>query len=672
MRNVTDILQEKKYYLAGEYDVAVVGAGHAGIEAALAVAKQGFQVILFTLSLDAVANLPCNPNIGGSAKGQIVREIAALGGKMPEIADECGIQFRMLNRSKGPAVHAPRAQIDRRLYQIRMKQVLEQQEGLVLRQAEIIELLGKRTDDGIVLEGVLSKTCGVYLAKKVILTTGTYLDSRIIIGETSYEGGPDNQFAAKGLADSLRDFGLPLQRFKTGTPVRVNRKSLDFSKLEVQDGDEEPWTFSFHYDELPQAAHESQESHALQVPQESQELHASQAQQAPHVSRDNQLPCYVTWTGTAAHEIVRKNLDRSPLYSGEIEGVGPRYCPSFEDKVVKFPDRTRHQLFIEPTGRDTEEMYVQGLSSSMPEEIQVAFLRTIPGLENATVQRIGYAIEYECLDPRCLQADLMAKAVNGLYCAGQINGTSGYEEAAGQGLIAGINAALSLQGKEHLILDRSQAYIGVLIDDLVTKGTNEPYRMMSARAEYRLLLRQDNADLRLSEIGHSVGLLDEEQYQGFLRHKARLENEVKRLRQTKISPSAEVNKFLETKGSTPLENGSTLAEILKRPEITYTDLAAIDGLIETTNHVVATSVENEIKYEGYIRMEERRIAKFRQMEMKLLPAELDYSQITALRMEARQKLSSIKPRNVGQAGRISGVSPADVAVLLVYLEAHPS
>ncbi len=645
MRSAEELLQNKKYYLAGDYDIAVVGAGHAGLWAALAGGRLGFKVILFTLSLDAVANLPCNPNIGGSAKGQIVREIAALGGQMPEVADECGIQFRMLNRSKGPAVHAPRAQIDRRHYQIRMKQILEQEEGLDLRQAEIIELLGRTTEEGVVVEGVLSKTSGVYLAKRFILTTGTYLDARIIIGETSYEGGPDNQYAAKGLADSLRAIGLPLQRFKTGTPVRINRRSLDFSRLDVQDGDEEAWTFSFHYDKT------------FTPP------------------RAGQLPCYITWTGQPAHDIVRQNLDRSPLYSGEIEGVGPRYCPSFEDKVVKFPDRTRHQLFIEPTGTDTEEMYVQGLSSSMPEEIQVAFLHTIPGLEEATVQRIGYAIEYECLDPRCLRADLSAKAASGLFAAGQINGTSGYEEAAGQGLVAGVNAALSLQGKEPLILDRSQAYIGVLIDDLVTKGTSEPYRMMSSRAEYRLLLRQDNADLRLSAIGAQVGLLEETQYQAFLAHKESLEAEVSRLRQKKVSPSPEVNAFLESKGSTALDNGTTLAWLLKRPEITYLSLVAIDPLIDPDNFVLASAVENEIKYEGYIRMEERRIAKFRQMEAKKLPEDFDYGKITALRLEARQKLLAIRPQNVGQASRAwpaSGNLTADIAVLLVYLEAHPS
>lgn len=645
MRKTDELISQKKYYDAGTYDVAVVGAGHAGCEAALAAARLGLKTILFTLSLDAVANLPCNPNIGGSAKGQLVREIAALGGEMPYVADLCGIQFRMLNRSKGPAVRAPRVQMDRRRYQATMKKILEDTPNLTLRQVEIIELLGSAGENGLPrVEGVLSKNGGVYHASQVVLTTGTYLDARIIIGETVYEGGPDNQFAAKGLASSMADFGLPLQRFKTGTPVRVNRRSLDLGVMEPQEGDSEFWTLAFHYDE----------AEALRG----------------RVAENEQLACYVTYTNEKTHALIRDNLDRSPLYSGVIEGVGPRYCPSFEDKVVKFPDKERHQLFIEPTGRDTEEMYVQGLSSSMPEEIQLQFLHTIPGMEEAVAQRIGYAIEYECLDPRCLRADLSCKAVEGLYCAGQINGTSGYEEAAGQGLVAGINASLKILGREPLILDRSQAYIGVLIDDLVTEGTSEPYRMMSSRAEYRLLLRQDNADLRLSELGHAIGLLPETQYEGFLRRKQALEAECRRLRETKIKPDEKVNAFLASMGSAPLTNGSTLAEILKRPEITYRSLAAIDKAAGDASDMLADSAENEIKYEGYIKMEERRIEKFRQMESRYLPETIDYASISGLRLEARQKLNLIKPRSLGQAGRISGVSPADIAVLLVYLESR--
>lgn len=644
MRSIEEVLSEKRCYPAGSYDVAVVGAGHAGCEAALAAAKLGCKVILFTLSLDAVANLPCNPNIGGSAKGQLVREIAALGGEMPYAADQCGIQFRMLNRSKGPAVRAPRVQMDRRRYQAYMKEVLEKCPNLSLRQAEIVELLGGREGQSAAVRGLLSRNGGVYETKQVILTTGTYLDARIIIGETVYEGGPDNQYAAKGLASSMADFGLPLQRFKTGTPVRVNRRSLDLSKMEVQEGDAEPITFAFYY--------EPDEDLKKQL-----------------ASR-RQLPCYIAYTNEDTQNLVKENLDRSPLYSGVIEGIGPRYCPSFEDKVVKFPDKKRHQLFIEPTGRDTEEMYVQGLSSSMPEEIQMAFLKTVPGMEKAFAQRIGYAIEYECLDPRCLRPDLSSKPVRGLYCAGQINGTSGYEEAAGQGLLAGVNAARKIAGKEQIILDRSTSYIGVLIDDLVTEGTEEPYRMMSSRAEYRLLLRQDNADLRLSPLAYEIGLLPEKQYRAFVRRKEKLEAECKRLKESKIKPSPEVNAFLERLGSSPLQNGSTLAEILRRPEVSYLSLAAIDPLIKTDDPQLAESTENEIKYEGYIKMEERRIEKFRQMEARLLPEDLDYSQISGLRLEARQKLNMIKPLSLGQAGRISGVSPADIAVLLVYLESR--
>lgn len=639
MRNIEAILEEKRYFMAGHYDVAVVGAGHAGIEAAYAASKLGKKTILFTLSLDGLANLACNPNIGGSAKGQLTREIAALGGIMPRIADKAGIQFRMLNSSKGPAVRAPRAQMDRRKYQVEMKNSLERQENLLIHQAEISELLGNMEDDTPVLEGLVTKSGAVYGAKRIVLATGTYLDSRIIIGEYQHSSGPDNQKNAVGLGEMLKSLGLPMRRFKTGTPVRINFRSLDLSKMEIQDGDEEPWTFGFYYD-------------------------------GEKVRRETQLPCYITWTNAKTAKIVQDNLDRSPLYSGVIEGVGPRYCPSFEDKIVKFPERERHQLFIEPTEENSLEMYVQGLSSSMPEDVQMAFLHSIEGLENAQVQRMGYAIEYECFDPACLNPDLETKQVKNLYAAGQINGTSGYEEAAGQGLIAGLNAARSIDNLSPLILDRSQAYIGVLIDDLVTKGTNEPYRMMSSRAEYRLLLRQDNADLRLSEIAYKYGLLDEEQYKGFIRRKETLEQELNRLRATRVSPSPTIKAFCEKHDTSMIEGGVSLADLLKRPEIRYADLAEIDKHIQADNHILVEGVENEIKYEGYIQIEERRIEKFQRMEQRLIPEDIQYDVISGLRKEARQKLQAIRPISLGQASRISGVSPADITVLLVYLESR--
>lgn len=641
MRTVDELLKDEKYYLAGEYDLAVVGAGHAGCEAALAAARMGLKVILFGLTLEKVADLPCNPNIGGSAKGQIVREISALGGEMAKVADYAGIQFRMLNSSKGPAVRAPRAQMDKAKYMLTMKHVLEKEENLHLRDAEIVELLAHKNEEGKYhLDACVSRTNAIYKAKSVVLTTGTYLDSRIIIGETSFAGGPDNQRPAVDLVQSLRDLGLPLQRFKTGTPVRVNKSSIDFSKLEEQKGQEKPWTFSFLYgDDLPKEKR----------------------------NPETQAKCYITWTNPVTKEIIDDNIERSPLFSGEIEGIGTRYCPSIEDKVVRFPDKDRHQIFIEPMGEHTDEMYINGLSSSMPEEIQLKFLHTVPGLEHAKVQRTGYAIEYECLDPICLSHDLKVKAVDNLYTAGQINGTSGYEEAAGQGLIAGINAALKIKGKEPFILDRSQSYIGVLIDDLVTEGTREPYRMLSSRAEYRLVLRQDNADQRLTEFGHELGLVSEHQYQGFKDFQARLKTEIKRLNETRVTPTEEVNAFLEKQGTSALQTGASLAELLKRPEISYESLAEIDDDIETEDYTLMAAVENEIKYEGYIKIEEKRIKKFKDQEAKKLPEDIDYDSIDGLRLEAREKLNRVRPRNLGQASRISGVSPADISVLIVYL-----
>ncbi len=643
LRRIDDLIEDKKYYIAGEYDLAIVGAGHAGAEAALAAARLGLKVVLFSMSLETVANLPCNPNIGGSAKGQIVREIAALGGEMPRIADIAGIQFRTLNSSKGPAVRAPRVQIDKRRYMSEMRHVIESEPNVHLREAEITELLGYRKDNGKVeLEAVLSRTNAIYKAKTIMLTTGTYLGARIHIGETNYESGPDNQRPSVALIDSLKELDLPLQRFKTGTPVRVNKNTIDFDGLEVQEGEDRPWTFSFLYgDDL---------NNVERMPQEN---------------------CYITYTNDKTQEIIENNLDRSPMFAGFIEGTGARYCPSIEDKIVRFPDKERHQIFLEPMGSSssTDEIYVQGLSSSLPEEVQIEVLRTIPGLENAEVQRTGYAVEYESLNPIILGNDLKVRHVENLYTAGQINGTSGYEEAAAQGLMAGINAARFVQGKDKFVLDRSQGYIGVLIDDLVTEGTNEPYRMLSSRAEYRLMLRQDNADLRLSQIGHEIGLLSDYQYEGFMRHQAELDKEIARLEATRVTPTEDVNLFLESKGTSPLKTGVSLADILKRPEVSYSDLAAIDEGIEKEDYTIIEGVENQIKYDGYIRMEIQRIEKFKKNESKILPEDIDYKSIGGLRNEAKEKLTAVRPENIGQAGRISGVSPADVGVLLVYLSA---
>ena len=617
-------------YFAGEYDVAVVGAGHAGCEAALASARLGMKTLIFSISLEAIANMPCNPHIGGSSKGHLVREIDALGGEMGKNIDKTMIQIKMLNTSKGPAVHSLRAQADRKKYQAEMKHTLEKQENLEVKQGEIVNIEVK---DGKVVS-IETDVGAIYKIKTVILATGTYLKGKIFIGEYSKESGPDGVAAANKLSDCLKNIGIDLVRFKTGTPARINKRSIDFSKMEVQKGDKGIEAFSFE-DE----------------PKDFE-----------------QVDCYLTYTNEKTHKVIRDNLHRSPLYAGMIEGTGPRYCPSIEDKVVRFSDKPRHQAFVEPVGLDTEEMYIQGMSSSLPEDVQIALYHTIPGLEKAEFTRPAYAIEYDCIDPSNLKLSLEYRGIDGLFMAGQINGTSGYEEAACQGLIAGINSAQKIKGKEPLILDRTQGYIGVLIDDIVTKGTNEPYRMMTSRAEYRLLLRQDNADLRLTEIGHEIGLISEERYQKFLQKKANIEKEMERLRKTIVKPSEKVNKFLEEKGTTPLSTGSKLSELLKRTEIRYKDLAQIDENMPELSAQEKEEVEIQIKYEGYIKMEEEQVAKFKKMESKTLSEDIIYQDIKGLSLEARQKLDKIKPLSIGQASRISGVSPADINVLLIYLQ----
>ena len=617
-------------YLAGEYDVAVIGAGHAGCEAGLASARLGMKTLVFSISLEAVANMPCNPHIGGSSKGHLVREIDCLGGEMGKNIDKTMIQIKMLNTSKGPAVHSLRAQADRKRYQMEMKHTLEKQENLELKQAEIVSIGVK---DGRV-DFIETDIGAIYKIKSLIVATGTYLKGKIFIGEYSKESGPDGVFPANKLSNCLKDLGIELIRFKTGTPARINRKSIDFSKMEVQKGDKDIIPFSLE-DEIKEF---------------------------------NQQDCYLTYTNEKTHEIIRENLHRSPLYAGKIEGTGPRYCPSIEDKVIRFSEKPRHQIFIEPIGLDTDEMYAQGMSSSLPEDVQIKMYRTIQGLEHCEFTRPAYAIEYDTIDPSKLKLSLEYKDIDGLFFAGQINGTSGYEEAACQGLIAGINSSLKIKGKKPLILDRTQAYIGVLIDDIVTKGTNEPYRMMTSRAEYRLLLRQDNADLRLTEIGHEIGLISDERYNNFLNKKQNIENEIERLKKQVVKPTDEVNNFLKAHNTSVLTTGSKLAELLKRTEITYKNLEIIDKDRPELTKQEKEEVEIEIKYEGYIKMEKEQVEKFKKMESKELSEDIIYSEIKGLSLEARQKLDKIKPTSIGQASRISGVSPADINVLLIYLQ----
>ena len=618
-------------YKAGKYDIAVIGAGHAGCEAALASARMGMKTLLFSISLEAVANMPCNPHIGGSSKGHLVREIDCLGGEMGKNIDKTFTQLRMLNTSKGPAVYSLRAQADRKAYQAEMKHTLEKQENLFIKQAEIVDF----TVENGKVKSIETNIGAIYDIDSIIVATGTYLKGKIYIGETSFESGPDGVFPANKLSEALKREGVELVRFKTGTPARINKNSIDFSKMEIQEGDENPEAFSFE-DKID-----------------------------PNVE---QLPCYLTYTNEKTHDIIRKNLHRSPLYGGEIVGTGPRYCPSIEDKVVRFADKERHQIFVEPIGRNTDEMYIQGMSSSLPEDVQIAMYRTIPGLENAEFTRPAYAIEYDCINPSDLKLSLEYKNIEGLFFAGQTNGTSGYEEAACQGLIAGINASLKLMGKEPIILDRTQGYIGVLIDDIVTKGTNEPYRMMTSRAEYRLLLRQDNADLRLLEIGHRVGLISEERYHRFLIKKEQIEKEIERVRKEIIKPTEKVNEFLKKYNSSEITTGISLADLVKRTELTYENLKEIDEKRPILEEQVVKEVGIELKYEGYIKLQAQQVDKFKKLEQKLLPKEINYEDMKGLRIEARQKLNKVKPNSVGQASRISGVSPADISVLLIYLE----
>lgn len=622
--------------LVEHYDVAVIGAGHAGCEAALAAARLGMETIVFTVSVDSIALMPCNPNIGGSSKGHLVREIDALGGEMGKVIDKTFIQSKMLNKSKGPAVHSLRAQADKKNYSNTMRQVLENQENLTIKQAEVTELI---VEEGII-KGVKTYSGATYLCKAVVLCTGTYLKARCIYGDISNYTGPNGLQAANYLTDSLKKNGVEMFRFKTGTPARIDKRTIDFSKMEEQKGDERVVPFSFSTD--------------------------------PESVQIDQVSCWLTYTNEKTHEIIRANLDRSPLYSGMIEGTGPRYCPSIEDKVVKFSDKPRHQVFIEPEGLGTNEMYVGGMSSSLPEDVQHDMYHSVPGLEHAKIVRNAYAIEYDCINPRQLQATLEFKNIKNLFSGGQFNGSSGYEEAAAQGLIAGINAALKVKGKDLLVLDRSEAYIGVLIDDLVTKENHEPYRMMTSRAEYRLLLRQDNADLRLRKKGYEVGLISEEQYQDLLEKERLIEEEIKRVEKTFVGTTPQVQELLEEHNSTPLTSGSTLGELIRRPELTYEILSPIDPERPELRGDIQEQVNINIKYEGYIKRQLKQVEQFKKLEKKQIPADINYDEVKSLRIEAVQKLKLYQPLNIGQASRIAGVSPADVSVLLVYLEGHKS
>ena len=615
-------------YFAGNYDVAVIGAGHAGIEAALASARLGCKTAIFTINMDAVGNCPCNPSIGGTAKGHLVREIDALGGEMGKTADECFLQSRMLNRGKGPAVHSLRAQIDRRKYSDTMKHKLELQKNLELRQAEITEI--QKSEHGYTLT---TRMLAVYECKAVIIATGTYLGGRIFVGEVSYESGPDGIFPATELGKSLKNLGLPLRRFKTGTPARVLKSSIDFSELEVQKGDEPPQPFSYETENLG----------------------------------ENKVDCHISWTNENTKQVILENIHRSPLYAGRIEGVGPRYCPSFEDKIMRFKDKPRHQLFIEPCGLGTEEMYLQGMSSSLPEEVQLKFYHTIKGLEHCVIMHPAYAIEYDCVDPLAMNATLEFKDFPNLYGAGQFNGSSGYEEAAAQGLVAGINAALKVLGKEQVVFTRDNSYIGTLVDDLVTKGANEPYRMMTSRSEYRLVLRQDNADERLTPLGYEIGLISEERYNKFLEKQEQKKAEIKRLKLTVISPTEEVNNILVSRETSEITTGVRLIDLLKRPQLGYEELKTVDTNRPQLDPNIFEQVEIEIKYEGYIQKQLKQVEQMRKLESKLLPKNFDYREIKGLRLEAQEKINKIKPLNIGQASRISGVSPADISVLLIWL-----